>query len=196
VSATLIAEPALFPEDPTLDVVAPAKPSFTQETWSSSRQHCREWGLDPSREEAARQDINRLLGPRGITLPDTPRANHVVVGLGTFDRGVVQREPLIKLTVCTEDVAPAATYDVFAARLLADANAPRLDVSATPDLAWQRVHSPGRVEFGFRYRGLPEADRTRLVEAAEAAHDDTVRVHLRGEELWWTGLRRYHAHHG
>jgi len=184
-----------FPEDPTLDAVAIRNAAFVQETWTGAstwQQHCIEWGLLASREDAVRDATNALLAPRGIHIPDKSRVQGLVVVLAKFVQGVVVREPLVKLVVCTEGVAPKSEHDVFAARLLADPRAPRLAAFQSlgaPDVAWNRVHSNGEVEFGFRYPNLDPIASTRAAQAIEAAHDDRFHTRLIGRDLWWTGLR-------
>jgi hypothetical protein len=196
VEAPTPAPMAFFPEDPSLDATAVANAEFVQETWSGAgtwQQHCIEWGMRPSRETAARDALNAKLASRGVHLPDRPRAKGVVVALGAYAPGVLPRGKLIKLVVCTEGVAPRSDHEAFAARLLADPRAPRAPAFGplgAPDLAWNRVHADGEVEFGFRWPHADPVAAQRALGAVQSAHDDRFRVKLRGTDVWWTGLRK------
>lgn len=186
---------AFFPEDPSLDAVALANPAFVQETWTGAtdwQQHCREWGINPSREDEVRDAVNAELGSRGIHLPDKVRAKGTVVALGSYAPGVVPRGSLHKLVVCTEGVATRAAHAAFTASLMSDRDAPHGTTYADlgePDVAWVRAHATGEVEYGFRWPHLDAAVATRVIDAVAAAHDGRFDAKLRGSNLWWTGLR-------
>jgi hypothetical protein len=186
----------LFPEDPTLDDTEPTDALFAQETWTGAttwQQHCREWGLTPSREVAERDRINTLLAARGIHLPDHTREKGVVVSMGSNAVGVVDHGPQIKLVVCTENVAPKSAHDAFTARVLSSPRAPveqRFAALGEPDVAWRRVHVTGEIEIGLRYAHPPSADALRAVDAVKDAHDTRFNAKMRGADLWWTGLEK------
>ena len=197
-TATASAAPRgpLFPEDPTLDDTEPADALFAQETWTGAttwQQHCREWGLTPTREIAERDRINTLLAPRGIHLPDHTREKGVVVATGAYAIGVVDHGPQIKLAVCTEGIAPKSAHDAFTARVLSSPRAPvdvRFASLGEPDVAWRRVHVTGEIEIGLRYPHAPTADAARAVDAVKDAHDVRFSAKMRGTDLWWTGLEK------
>ena len=172
------------------DIVTPAALAFDQETWTGAaewQQHCHEWGLDPARKDTVMAYLNDALGSRGIHWPDKTRAKGVVIVEGDHKNGVVAREPLIKVVVCTEGVAPRAGHVAFAERLLAHATLPRVDLGP-PDVAWQRVHSTGQIEVGFRWQNADPTLAARVIDSV--AHDDQVNAKLRGKDLWWTSIAR------
>ncbi|HEY1955406.1 MAG TPA: hypothetical protein VGH28_07330 [Polyangiaceae bacterium] len=194
--APAAARAPLFPEDPSLDAAAVKGALFTQETWTGageSQQHCREWGIDPARDGEVRDTINALLAPRGVHLPEKGRAKNIVVALGAYASGVVDRGPRDKLVVCTEGVASLAAHRDFTARLMASPRAPHgadYEALGEPDVAWRRVHATAEVEVGFRW---PNADATvaaRVIATLATKHDTRFKAHLRGSDLWWTGLEK------
>ena len=188
--AKAVVPAALFPEDPTLDVVSPASLAFDQETWTGAaewQQHCHEWGLDPARKDTVMAYLNDALASRGIHYPDKTRAKGIVIAESTHSNGIVVREPLIKVLVCTEGVAPRAGHVAFAERLLEHATLPHADLGP-PDVAWQRTHSTGQVEVGFRWQNADPSLADRVV--ASAGHDEHVSAKLRGKDLWWTSVVR------
>jgi len=183
-----------FAEDPALDAITVARPAFEQETWTGAtewQQHCREWGIEPSREGEVRDAINAALASRGVHLPDKPRAKGIVIALGSYATGVVEHGKLSKLVLCTEGTATRAAHEAFTARLLADPRAPHGPAFAglSPDVAWERAHTSGDVEIGFRYPKLDAAASKRILDAVQATHDEHVNAKMRGTDLWWTGLR-------
>ena len=186
----------LFPEDPTLDATEPADALFAQETWTGAttwQQHCREWGLVPAQENAERDRVNTLLAARGIHVPDHTREKGVVVAMGAYAIGVVDHGPRIKLTVCTEGVAPKSEHDAFSDTVLASPRAPQgiwANALGAPDVAWRRVHVTGEVEIGLRFPHPPSADAARAIDAVKDAHDARFNAKMRGADLWWTGLEK------
>jgi len=186
----------LFPEDPSLDEAAVKKARFVQETWTGAadwQQHCREWGIEASRDDAVRDATNALLAPRGVHLPDHGREKNVVVALGPYAQGVVDHGPLHKLVVCSEGVAPRSAHESFTARLLASPRAPHggdYDLLGAPDVAWERVHRTGEVEIGFRWHDADATVAGRIIKALNDAGDTRFKAHLRGNDLWWTGLAK------
>jgi hypothetical protein len=185
----------LFPEDPSLAAAAVPDAAFVQETWTGAadwQQHCHEWGFPPAREAAVREATNAALASRGVHLPDKPRAKGIVVALGAYAPGVVSHGKLIKLVVCSEGVAPRSGHDAFTARLMTDRGAPNAPAFAAlgpPDVAWERVHRTGEVEYGFRWPHPDAAAATRAIDAVADLHDGHFDAKLRGPDLWWTGLR-------
>ena len=184
----------LFPEDPSLDAAKPAHAFFAQETWTGAsewQQHCHEWGFDPSREDEVRAHVNALLAPRGVHLPDKPRAKGLVIAVGSYNIGVVDHGARFKLVVCTEGVAPKSSHDDFAKRIVKSADrCSELASLGAPDVAWRRVHATGEVEIGLRFPHLSEADGKRALDAVAALHDPHESAKMRGNDLWWTGLER------
>ncbi len=186
VRALSVAAPAgpLFPEDPALDDLKPADVSFAQETFSDSLQHCREWGVQPSRQAELTDSVNAKLAPRGVHLPDKARAKGIVVAIGSVDVGLVTHQQLVKLVVCTEGVASRSAVDAFKSRLLRDPRVPQK--LGPPDLAWERIHTSGEVEVGFRWTHADSEAAGDVINASK--RDEHTTAKLRGSDLWWSAV--------
>jgi len=221
----------LTPDRP-IDGLAPdLPPVFTQETWSGAGehpQHCHERAYPARAKADVVRQTNAILGARGLPqkLPDTlgypvsvsdgtvasaARQASIVVAIADFSPDLIEpAEPLVKLVVCTEGVAPRSDRDRFFAALAAD---PAVPVAAfeEADLVWRRAYANGREEYGLRWSHVIFDDAARFFTShgyAEEADDSALgrllgagarrwsrasppaRARLRGASaVWWSGSR-------
>lgn len=199
-----VAQSVLFPERPSLDALAPARPSFfKQESWtemtSGVAQHCHEWAFDAAEEASLRAEANQTLAELGLAarFGELIREDGVSGSLSTIDTDALgELREVVKLVVCTE-TEPVDRARAFIAPLAArsratvgggDAFAPLV-----ADLAWERRYGDGRRRYGVRWSGDQSALRVWMLGHGyrdESTRDTSILV--RGPErvrftgvIWW-----------
>jgi hypothetical protein len=203
----------LFPEDPTLDVIAPSNAVFHQESWFTTTdqhdEHCREWGLLHARRDEVIGVVNTVLAERGIegrlgteSSPEVVRSPAlVVVWYFDFTDGFFGTSGVDKLVVCTEGLATRAAHEEFDARLQRTHLLPDAAELGAPDGSWRRDQVDHRLEVGLRWSNIDEAkvaaalgQRGYVVDpsnpVARIVPGQLLRTELRGTTLWWWGGRR------
>ena len=194
-------EEEFFSPDPPLDGLQVREAwSFRQETWSGAgehQQHCRELGYPARLRAVVLREANEALVARGLPpgLPETVRQAALVAAFTDFKPTVVTpAEPLVKLIVCTEGVAPRSGRDRFVDALRARGLVPDLPFGE-PTVAWRRVHQDRREEVGFSWSLVKEEDVAAVLTKRgfvlggdpprwENAGEH-VQARMRGTALWW-----------
>lgn len=155
-----------FPDPPLDGLTPPLEWAFRQESWSGGnewQQHCQELGYPARLREQVLREANAIIAARGIDgqLPDTIRRPPIVLAFGDVTTVVETPEPLVKLVVCTEGVAPRLGRDRLVATLRTYARAPDFALGE-PDSVWRRSHRGGAEELGF---GWTTSTREAIVKA-------------------------------
>lgn len=199
-----------FPDPPLDAVKVPSTWSFRQESWTGhgeKQQHCQEHAYPERMREEVLREGNRHIAASGGKgeLPATVRVPPLIFAVTNVLPAVVEpEEPLVKLVVCSEGIASRSGRDRLADALRGYASRPDFPYGE-PVLVWRRVFRDGTEEFGYRWDALGvtgEKQATddlssrgfvldpRDVDGAVFRHPgERVKIRIRNESLWWTGVR-------